>query len=391
MNSSIFSPCTAEDLHATLEDHFGGVERVHIPRGTDGKPKTDSEGYAFAQVFFYKTPLFQRADDSNVSNRGEITRWQKRGGLESCLHTGWCWNGMSKGQRCRIHHGTEMNSTNALKKSKKNPIGPLAVRSNIDLSSKVRHVKGQHGSFNESANKARDRLSTITLNQQLKVLSQSNREIFKFNDTIQSAEEGGAGPYKLAKIACQHNDVSSMKRLLTLNQRAISSDTKSRRQLFDPYALGPSGRSCIHIACKHSSFAILHLLLSDKMQAMQMAIRAQQQRVLVAKESTTKDDEDIFLKVVNQVDISGHTPLHLVCENQNIDLRGVKLLLDRGSDPNLRTSRGETALYFAARNGNALVCSELAPVTEVSEVITVINSGGDLLGEVQRILKSRVN
>ena len=127
------------------------------------------------------------------------------------------------------------------------------------------------------------------------------------------------------------------------------------------------------------------------MQAMQMAIRAQQQRVLVAKESTTKDDEDIFLKVVNQVDISGHTPLHLVCENQNIDLRGVKLLLDRGSDPNLRTSRGETALYFAARNGNALVCSELAPVTEVSEVITVINSGGDLLGEVQRILKSRVN
>ena len=387
----LFYSITAEDLHATLEDHFGGVQRVHIPRGIDGKPKTDADGFAFAQVFFYKSLIPKRtSSDTNLEDNeenGKITRWQNSGGLASCINTGWCWNGISKGQRCRVHHAMEENNSNPGLMPSFFPTGPIAVRSNMALSNKVRHVKGQHGLFDDEATNARERLCNKTVVRQVNELREQQSQIFTFNETIQSS---AAGPFELAKNACQHNDVPSMKRLLKLNQRAISNDVKLRKQLLDPYALGPSGRSCIHIACVYKSFGILSLLLSDQMQAMQMAIRSQQQRVLGGGGGA--EDGNMFLKVVNQVDISGHTPLHLVCENQIIDIRSLKLLLDRGSDPNLKTSRGETPLFFAARNGNIAVCSELAPVCNVSEVIAVLKfNEGELLGDIVRILKRRIH
>ena len=256
------------------------------------------------------------------------------------------------------------------------------------LSHQVRHVQGQSGLFKDAATQARARLIESTLNRQAQELHEQQTQIFRFKGA--TSEDSGVGPFQVAKMACQHNDVPSLRRLFKLNQRAVSNDATLRRQLLDPYALGPKGRNCVHIACAFSSFDILDLLLSDAMQANQMAIRAQQQRVLVSRGGVAIDDGDMFQKVVNQMDLSGQTPLHLVCQHSIINLKSIGLLLDRGADPNVRTSRGETALYFAAKNGNVQAVSELASVMEVAEVSAVLKSGGDLLFEVVRALERRI-
>jgi len=386
---------TAEDLHATLDDHFGGVQRVHIPRSEDGKPKTDGDGFAFAQVFFYKTPSAPSSSQIQSLNVKDehYPKWSNSGGLMSCLRTGWCWNGISKGQRCRIHHGIHDESNTDNENENENelssssvPTGSMALRSKMSLSDHVRHTQGDHGSFQTYADEARERLRLRSVALQTKEIRDQQTEIFKF--------KSNDAPFNLAKMACQHNDVHSMLRLLKLNTQAVSYDAKLRRQLFDPYTLGLQGRTLLHIACVHGSFDVLNLLLSDTCQASAMTIRAQQQRALAQAKGGTdaaSDEGDIFEKAVNQSDSSGFTPLHLVClSNTPETVRAIQLLLDRGGDPNSRTSRGETSLYFAAKNNNIAAVAELVAVTELSSVLSTLKSLGNIAVDVERLLKERI-
>ncbi len=380
-----------EDLHATLDDHFGGVQRVHIPRGEDGKPKTDGDGFSFAQVFFYKkgtsTESSTSTSTSLTSSDSEnmSTRWSDEGGLQKTLKTGWCWNGMSKGERCRIHNHGGMTANNNLDNNLDSSlaIGAMAIRSKMSLSEHVRHVQGDHGAFNTHAASARERLLNRSVAIQTQEIRNQATQIFKFND-MQS-------PFNLAKHACQHNDVTSMSRLLDLNSQAVSHDAKLRRQLFDPYQMY-QGRTLLHTAACYGSYDVLSLLLSDASQAAAMTIRAQQQRVLASSNGVTHDEGDIFERAVNQIDSSGFSSLNLVClSNTSSTVKAIQLLLDRGGDPNSSTSRGETSLYFAAKNQNTNAVLELVGVTEISAVVKCLKSlDGDVSVDIKRLLKERI-
>ena len=385
----------AEDLHATLEDHFGGVQRVHIPRGEDGKPKTDGDGFAFAQVFFYKTDASSSSSSKKKNEqddeKDDKSRWSENGGITSCLKAGWCWNGISKGQRCRIHHGGGSSTGAFLPFS----TGSIAVRSKMSLSNKVRHIQGDHGTFQSDAEIARERITVRAMALQTEEIREQQTKIFKFKDMQSADEDGGAGPFNLAKMACQHDDVHSMARLFKLNQQAVSY-SKLRKELFDPYSL-VNGRTLLHIACVHGSYEVLSLILSDAMLATAMTIRAQQQRVLsqsgaaaVAAPSVSSET-NIFERAVNQTDGSGFSCLQLIClSNTSTTVKAIHLLLDRGADPNASTARGETALYFSAVNNNVKAVSALISVTEAAEAVVTLKTLPGVTPEVERLLKDRI-
>ena len=56
-------------------------------------------------------------------------------------------------------------------------------------------------------------------------------------------------------------------------------------------------------------------------------------------------------------DHNGHTPLHDVASYGHQPV--VKLLLERGADPNKRNNRGDTPLHFAVKEGHKVVAQTL--------------------------------
>ena len=66
---------------------------------------------------------------------------------------------------------------------------------------------------------------------------------------------------------------------------------------------------------------------------------------------------DLAMSNVNVMDKNGHTPLMEAAKEG--DLEGVKDLLRRGADLELKSPKGKTALHYAAANGHAQVVSEL--------------------------------
>ena len=265
----------------------------------------------------------------------------------------------------------------------------------MSLSNKVRHIQGDHGTFQSDAEIARERLTVRAMTLQTEEIREQQTKIFKFKDMQSADEDGGAGPFNLAKMACQHDDVHSMSRLFKLNQQAVSY-SKLRKQLFDPYSL-VNGRTLLHIACVHGSYEVLSLILSDAMLATAMTIRAQQQRVLsqsgaaaVAAPSASSET-NIFERAVNQTDGSGFSCLQLIClSNTSATVKAIHLLLDRGADPNASTARGETALYFSAINNNVKAVSALISVTEAAEAVVTLKTLPGVTPEVERLLKDRI-
>ena len=408
----------AEDVHATFEDHFGFVHHVAIPKDTNGKPKTDADGFAFGHVFFYRQggartiqaaeKVFAHGLDNTTRRKLHLSN-EIQTGQRAALHAGWCWTGDGNGRRCRIHHVLQDSENDEHNSSSDNDgevkataVGPIAIRSHTQLSadnsvrmlSALSKRKPQRNANWETTDKGLSRAAKATRNLLTREAKQSQKN---WENDIRSGilfsqmfSTLNLRPAEAARQCAMHDNVAGLKRLMMLNDHSVKSDSKRRRGLFDPYSERYElGRTLLHIVSVHGSTGVLTYLLSDKMQASVMTTRAKQQRAarehqrelkhefnresrltglkleeedaIVSEEPTQQGDADevaaegdVIEIACNALDDSHCTPLHLACIEGTV--QNIQLLIDRGSRTTSAGLNGMWPLHMCAAAGHLDAC-----------------------------------
>ena len=342
-----------EDVHAELDDHFGYVHSVQIPKGASGRPKLDGDGYCFAIAKFY---------------------WRGEGkyGQVGALNAGWCWDGSASGRRARIHriqvkrkdrHG-----------GKYEQLGPVALRGNESFGNPT-ETRGEIRS-NDTA-LGRRYYAVVTRNQIMKRSKEKSQHLTDkirtstlFHQVVESKT-----PEEAAALAAKTDDVEKLRTLLKINDFAIECNQSHGEGFFDPYSLKcEGGGTLFHIAARRGSIGVLHYLMSFEVQGKVTVMRhhgtrasRQGDRQLIENSDAEAapsiayqgGDENMLAVAINQLDYQNCAPLHLAAIQGNP--QSVYLLINHGADPARKSLGAMTPIHYAAATGNSEAVLALLP------------------------------